>query len=302
MKNIFDSKVWTFFVALALSVLIWLFVRGELEIKEIIEVDLIYKRNTQVVALSPKPRALRVEVRGAAALVHAFSQKEHALEVIYAQEPVGKLIRGNLESELRRDFPNEIEIVRIDPRELQVELDAYATKTIPLATDLQGSLADGFEIESVKIQPERVLFGGAKSKLNAHETFLLPAIDLREVTGDYTRELSISPKGDADVWPIKQEMVRVQIKIREKTIQKELKIPIAFDGGTLQATVSPPNISVKVEGPFTQVNALTPEDFKVYLEPEGLRAGLYRRAVAMRVPEGIVLIDNHPRYFSIRVW
>lgn len=302
MSNIFNSRVWTFFVALALSVLIWLFVRGELEIKEIIEVELIYKKNTQVVALVPKPRALRVEVRGSAALVHAFSQKEHVLEINYAQEPIGKMVRGNLESELRRDFPNEIEIVRVDPRELQLELDDYGTKTLVLTPDLQGSLAEGYEIDSVKVQPERALFGGAKSRLNSRDAFTLPPLDLKEVKGDYSREFSISPKGDADLWPIKQESVRVQVKIREKTVEKELKVPIGFDGGALQAAISPPTIALKIEGPFTQVNALTPEDFRVYLEPEGLKPGLYRRAVAMKVPEGIVLVDNHPRYFSIRVW
>lgn len=302
MKNLLDNKLVTFLISFFLAVILWLYVQGELQIRKTIQVKVNYLRTEKLVAVGPRDHELKVDIRGPAAVVTSVeSQGNHQIDIDLRNRKPGVAYQGNLDYLLSRQFPRGVDFLRVQPREIRFQIDEYGQKTVPLTVDLVGEPAEGFQVVDQKLTPEKVVIGGGKSVLKDIEKVAIGPVDLANRRENIRLDKPIET-GSPDYWVVGKGEVNGQIEIEEKIIQKGFRVSIQMRNSDYRYKVSPSKIRVVVEGTYGQLQALKTKDFLAYVDGQKMRAGSYRKPIAIKPPNGIKLIDNEPRYFSIRLW
>lgn len=303
MNSFLGNRIWTLFLSIALSLVLWLYVHGRFQLRQVLDVRVNYVSGERHVVVGPRTQSLQVEVRGPAALVRSLYGKEHHLDIDVADFEPGVIVYRDFDVALHRIFPREIELLYVNPREIKFEVDQFAKKSADLAVEMRGEPREGFEVVSTEIAPPQVWAAGAKRVLEPLEQITIGPIDLAGRAETFSVEVPLQVHG-SDYWIMGTPNAAVTVRIAEKTIQRTVRVPVKVITGSqpMQTDIAPPEIQVVVEGPFQAVRALAPGDFLAYVDAKDLRVGTYKRPAAIKSPPAIKLLDNTPRYFSVRVW
>ena len=301
MKNVLDNRWLTLFLSLVLAVGFWLHVHGELDSRRTIPVRINYLRSDKKVAYGQRPRSIMVEVKGPGAVVERLSENDFHIDLDLTPLALGTVEFGSFEERLRRDFPRGIDILSIEPRTIRFEVEPFVTKSLPIEVEWSGELENGFQFVGSKTKPETILVGGAERAFAGLTAFTVGPVSLQGRRESFTEDIDIRTKSP-DIWAIQTKMIKVTATIQEKIVRKELSLPISVKNTDLQSSITPPEIQVTLEGPFLTIERLQTSEIEVFVDADTLRAGLYRRPIAMRVPPSLKIVDNSPRYFSIRLW
>jgi YbbR domain-containing protein len=152
-----------------------------------------------------------------------------------------------------------------------------------------GSLPPGFELESVTVDPERVILrsGTVEGRLPEVSTIETEPVDLTEQTKSFTTAARlITPPGtNAAV-----TSVSVTVTVKEKQVEKIFgAVPIAITGqppGT-EVTLPVQAIQVRLTGPFTVMQPMDASAVKAYVDLAGLGVGRHRVPVKVDAPPGL---------------
>lgn len=203
--------------ALALAFLLWTTVRAETPgqwAAEDVEVRVMNTDADWVVADPPEPRMVRVVFRGPyRELLRTVSQRPDILV------PIDEVNDSTEVITLRRNWVRlppgtpSIDVVSISPEMVRLSFDRVATRLVPVAARLDGRLPQGYEFTGEPIvDPNVVRASGAGRNLAMIDSLRLPVIDVRDLRGPDTLELSIDTAGTGLV--ISPRTVRVIVPVR----------------------------------------------------------------------------------------
>jgi YbbR domain-containing protein len=104
-------------------------------------------------------------------------------------------------------------VLGIQPSMVRVSFDRVMTRLIPVSVDLQGELPPGFELAGpVVVDPSVVRASGAGRNLARVDTLRLPAIEMRDLRGVDTLDITIDTTGTGLI--LSPRTVRVIIPAR----------------------------------------------------------------------------------------
>jgi YbbR domain-containing protein len=154
-------------LALAIATLIWFF--GTLETREqesekVIEASVTYSAPRGVVLLDPVQR-VKVRLRGRTSKVRALNPL--AVDVLVT---INEIRRGPLEVTLGADnvvVPEDIEVMSIEPNQLELRLDREISLTLPVKYKLMGEPAAGARVQQVDVVPDRVQVSGPETRVRS---------------------------------------------------------------------------------------------------------------------------------------
>jgi len=301
LNSIFDSRGVTFALSFFFALILWLYVRGEFRVREELQVGLNYIKSEKYVAVGERPENIKVVLRGPAEDLRTLTQKKRTIDIDLKYFLIGSQVAGDFESKLRKELPPQVEIVSIKPREIRFQVDEYMKKTLALGVDLRGKVAEGYQVGEVEILPPKLTIAGAKSLIKDMEKIQVAAIELEQTQKTITKDFEYTPE-NADLWIVGESQVRVIAEVKEKIIQKTFEVPISMVNSNFKYSISPQNIQLVVEGPYGKIQSIKTKDFLAFVDGEELRTGYYRKPIAIKPPESVKLVDNEPRYFSIRLW
>ena len=302
MNNLFESRGFTFALSCFFAFLLWLYVRGEFQVTRKIQVKLNYIKTEQWVPFGPRVENINVEIRGPLEELRLLMQRNHRIDIdLKNAKGTGPVVYGNFEALLRKEFPREVEILKIQPREIKFEVDRYIKKAFPVEVKLTGEVHNGFEVRYTDFLPKKVLLAGSQRALNEISKVTVSTLDVSGAKQSIQKEIEFIPE-QSDFWVLGDNKIRINIKIDEKIVQKTFDVPVSMINSDLNHSISPKNIQIIVEGPYGTIHSLGHRDFVAYVDGKNLRIGHYRRAIAIKPPSSVKLIDNQPRYFSVRLW
>jgi YbbR domain-containing protein len=229
---------------------------------------------TQVVLEGPRSKV------GQVGRVVARIQVDEAMEDIRAVVPVQVLDKQG-------ESLNSYMKVRPEVVEVHLPIVNLPSKQLPVRPHLVGTVAEGFQIDKVSVEPERVwVFGGeeALAQLDQLETL---ALDISGTTTNIQRDLRLFlPQG---IDPV-QEWVKVVVNISPQMRQRSfLKVPLEIDNlkGQLSAGLEPETVDVTVSGPTAVLNSLREGDLRAFVDAAGLEPGRHRLGVQLELPGGL---------------
>jgi len=178
-------------LALALATLLWFF--GTLETREqesekVVESSVTYSTPRGLILLDPVQR-VKVRLRGRTSKVRALNPL--AVDVLVT---VTDNRRGQLEVTLGPDnvvLPEDVEVMSIEPNQLELRLDREVTTTLPVKFKLMGEPAAGARVQHVEVVPDRVQVSGPESRLRSLRFLTTSNVNLNGHALDFEETVAV---------------------------------------------------------------------------------------------------------------
>ena len=206
--------------ALVLAVLVWAIISGrertfsEKTLKIPVEVFNV-SENVEVVNL--RPEEVTVSLKGASKFVTAVSSESHPIKIDLKN--IQESSKLNYFAEDYLEIPKEVQLVSIHPKMIEVFVEEFAIREVPVKVRFIGRLPAPLRLKSSKVVPERVTIMGYKSQVNDIDAVLTEEVDLGGITKSQNLKLALKQTRDILKFRDYRE-VELQLEIEERGAKK----------------------------------------------------------------------------------
>lgn len=198
---------------------------------------------------------------------------------------------------------NVIEGLEVSQEKVEVKLPIGTQKTVPVKVNVEGTVKDGYEINTIVSPSEVTIVGKADTLANIKE-IELASIDLTNVTKTVLVQAELLlPEG---VITLDDSKVSVCLEVQE---EKSLNYPIPMNDLDLTVTglgegltyeILTPSINVELSAVSNKLLSYTAADIKASLDLKGYSAGEYKLALTIIPPQGAKVM-NEPINIDISI-
>lgn len=182
---------------------------------------------------------------------------------------------------------NEVpqEMLERSASSISVSVDVYPTKEIAIDTSLDsvitGQPAQGYQVESVSIQPGTLTVAGEQELLDSIDSLLIEPISVEGASQSFSVRAKVSALSAFK--SVSAEEVYVNVSIEEEMIGawiEDVKISYANKGEGLTLEQPQSVVRVYVTGPRSAIEELQQVGFAATVDLSGLQAGSYWLSMA----------------------
>jgi YbbR domain-containing protein len=134
------------------------------------------------------------------------------------------------------ELPQGVKLEEIQPNKIAVKLETVEEREIAVRAETEGTVADGFEIYSTTIQPQKIRVRGPASFIRTLDFVSTEKINLANLKEDFTAKQIplniVNPKAT-----LLDTTVDVAFRIGEKRTERLFLIPVQTENGQKKATV-----------------------------------------------------------------
>jgi hypothetical protein len=178
--------------ALALACILWIVVVSEETTSELVAVRLNVEVPPTLALAGPVPE-LRALVSGPGREViklYAAPLSVRAVLPATAQPPRHRIVIGPANIEVPRDA--KVTIQDVEPRELEVELDRFVRRQVPVALRGRIEAESGFAVNGpIQVTPRMVEVSGPRTLVHALDSVRTQPLEVRGVTGAFQRSVPL---------------------------------------------------------------------------------------------------------------
>jgi YbbR domain-containing protein len=192
---------------------------------------------------------------------------------------------------------NQVSNVEIDPERARVRIAVardLANLTLPVVPQLTGSLAPGYRITSVVVEPIVVTVSGEETIVARLDSAPTQPIDLEGRSTDLEAMVGLAlPDGVAVTG---NDQVRVVLTLGLESGSQTYRLGIDLEGEVpdLEYSIDSGQASATVGGALVDLDALNPAALRAVAEVTGLGPGTHTRSLTVDLPEGLELIAISP--------
>jgi diadenylate cyclase len=206
--------------ALVLAVLAWAIISGrektfsEKTLKIPVEVTHV-SENVEVVSL--RPEEVTVSLRGPSKFVAAVGPESYPIKIDLKN--VTESSKLNYFAEDYLEIPKEVQLVSIHPKMIEVFVEEFATREVPVKVRFRGRLPGQLRLRSVRVVPERVTIMGYKSQIYDIDAVFTEDVDLGSVSQSETRRVAL--KQTRDILKFSDHLdVELQLEVEDRGLKK----------------------------------------------------------------------------------
>jgi YbbR domain-containing protein len=174
----------------------------------------------------------------------------------------------------------------IEPRRVEVTLDAVSRRTVPVVSRVTIKPDTGFAVVGgLALSPSSVLVRGPDAVVARIESVTTVPLEISAVRGPIRRNVPIDTDG-LGVAQVARRDVEVSAEIEAVSERALLNVPVAVRGDRSAWIVDPPTVLVTLRGPAARVAQLSKDSVTVVAQPT---AGGRRETVRLSLvtPPGI---------------
>ncbi len=206
--------------ALLLALLVWAVISGreraysEKTLKIPVEV---FNVSENVEVANMRPEEVTVSLKGASKFVAAVTPESHAIKIDLKN--IKESNKLNYFAEDYLEIPKEVQLVSIHPKMIEIFVEEFATREIPVKIRFHGRLPAPLRLKSAKVVPDRVTIIGYKSQINGIEVVLTEEVDLDNIDRSQNRRIGL--KQTRDILKFRDTRdVELQLEIEERGDKK----------------------------------------------------------------------------------
>ncbi len=244
------------------------------------------------VLMSPLSPQARVTVRGPSRFVQRIATKKNGFVVIAPESTTNKFSSVLQESDL--DISAPVEVVSIDPPEIEVVLDDRVSKEVPLVVPKIGTLIEDLKMVDLSVTPNKVKLTGPKGELEKIKSIETVPFDLSSVKG--SQEERIGVRGPGGFIVVEPQVVTANLQV--VSVQKErrfnaLPIEVRDVSGSGMA-ILPSQVAIEVSGNQKLIDNLKSSEVLPFVRLKGDEKVGERIKVEVDLPKGIGLVVVEP--------
>ena len=203
---------WTLkLISLACSLLLWFFIMGErrLEVGYRVPLELQNMPSGLVVA-NEIPSMVDVRVSGPRTLLMKVSPNDISVTVDLTGLRPGLTSFRSLEERL--NLPSGLRVTRLSPSFIDLRLERIQQKQVPIKISLTGEPMSGYQIESIKALPDRVVIEGSESELKNITEVTTEDVDVAGVNSSFSLIVPLLHRGTY-TWFKNEKTTEIQVAI-----------------------------------------------------------------------------------------
>jgi len=266
MRRFFFDNLSLKLIALVLSLVLFLVVRGEERTASTVEVPVLIRVPSDYVVVNEPVDTVSVELHGRWSQLKELSIDELGPISIAPHAGTGRSTI-TLEPEYLT-LPPGLTVERFDPPSIVVSLEEEATREVPVAVEraLSGEPPPGYQLGDVSAEPTKVAISGPRSVVEmVHRVFVEP-IELTGRTSDIRVQRHVVP----DRRGIKVEgdpIITVEIEIVAKAQELVLEdVPVHLLDVTEPHELVPRRVDLVLVGEKDALSRVDPEEVYVAFE------------------------------------
>ncbi len=178
--------------------------------------------------------------------------------------------------------------VQFSPLYVEMNIEVFSTKSVPIVVDTAGEVPEGFELLSTSVAPATILIAGPDSLLT----------QINE-SGDHLKRLVI-PEGIIAVEGNSSATVSLVLEAFEtRTISK--RVTTIGMGEGLSVTLSTNSVNIVVSGPQSALDEITEESITAEIDLTGLQPGEYDLTPKIVLPVDMIEVSVNPLVISVTI-
>lgn len=290
--------------ALMLSLILWLFVRGEPGPERVVAVPLEIELPRQMEIINDRPTSVEVTMRGAVFSNMWFSQPLPTCVINLQNAREGEHVIRLSPENVRTPKSAGIEILQVSPARVILVLERTVSKEVPVVVPIRGQLPQGFEIYDRYSKPATVTVSGPSSRVTPVREIPTDAVSIagqkqstRFFVGLNVRDNLIRTSLTTPV------LVEIEIGPRRK-LHTVARVPVTVTDPSFAAV--PRQVSIQLLTPVDLIPDIKPADFSVIvdvneLDRSQLPAKTTPRVRILNNPFGAIVVrDVYPSEITIR--
>jgi len=195
----------------------------------------------------------------------------------------------------------DIRGVRIDPANADIRVSVVQqeiTQVVTVVPQVQGSVADGYNLVGVAVDPPSVAVSGPLEVMQAVTFLTTEPIDAGGLSRDLQRTVRV--RVPAGIQATRDTInVRLSVKPALGEIQMAVAPQVSGLSEALKATIQIPSITVRLRGEVPTLKAIQPGAVKATLNVQGLDEGVHVVNVSLTLPEGATLSSMDPQQVPV---
>ena len=300
LKNI-DIKL----LSLFLAVILWVYVAsGENPIIEnYIDVSLGVSNLKDNLVIKEIPENISIGIKGSKDMLSNLSSDKITGIINLSEINESGIYKIKVET----DAPQRVEIIRVIPSEIKVEVEKILTKTMEITYSLIGVPKKGYSLAGApEFKNSKIKATGAQSKLDLIKQVVCP-IDISGISEDTVLKIKVKPVdvNDDEIVGLQTEpeIMEVSIFITSGYPEKTLIIKPRTIGKPApgyyisQILVNPDEISIY--GNYSKINDLE------FLETIPIDVNGITKTLAVKVPpvlvEGLYILEGEPQLTEVNI-
>ena len=195
-----------------------------------------------------------------------------------------------------------IRILSIKPSFLSVHLEKKIKKTFTITVPYTGSPAKGYIALDAATEPASVeLIGAAPLILSIKELKTKP-IDLTNANENFKKKIPLD-LDNPSIISLPSHIIIVSIPIQQQLVSKTIEhIPVQVWNSKASVKIEPPNITIRVKGPFeTLTNTEIMDQIYSFIDLQGLAPGVYARHAHINIPVDLMMTAADPQVFTVKI-
>jgi len=176
------------------------------------------------------------------------------------------------------------------------------SKSVSLAYQFKGELADGFAVESVMQPPNITIFGSAKA-LGAVESYPAPVLDLTGLS--QTKKFPLKLDLIDGITAVQPQQVEVEVRVVEAVERTftgiKVKVTGLKQGESYELLSTSDQVDVTVAGAKKLIEKMTAEDLNVFIDLTNQPAGEHDMRIQVTTPNFIRLVSVGPEALRLNV-
>lgn len=249
------------------------------------------------VLLSAVAAQAQVKVSGPTFMVSSLAASPPAFKVKVPPDTQNRYVQVLKGEDL--DLPPAIQVLGIEPREVELSFDDKVTREVPVEVPQIGVLDESLKLESIVVDPSRVVVTGPRTQLQRVTRVETYPVDLREIKGDTRQELPLRKPGPS--LALSHELVLARLRVSPvQSSRKFRQLPVeirSLDGA--QFTLHPRGVDVEVAGPRSLLELLQKEQIIPYARLVRPPMPGERVKVSVEVPKAVTVLSTEPVEVSV---
>ncbi len=212
ITNNFGIKLTVFFI----SIFVWILISGKVKSysERSFEIDVGYINHAQNIAVrNVNPEKVKITVKGTRKNIDELVKEDFKIEIdmkgISKSDIISRLVEDCLQ------YPQEIEVVSFHPKWIEVNIEEFISKEVPVKIRYSGKPKRGLKLNK-KFSPRKIIIYGYKSRItNINYVYTTKNIDLSGITKT-TKIISPLDKGQEILRFDGPDQVEIIIEVQRK--------------------------------------------------------------------------------------
>lgn len=155
--------------------------------------------------------------------------------------------------------PPGVQVNIIDPATIDLEWQNVVERSVPIQASTTGRVADGYTVQSVKVDPTSIAVRGPASLVDVMQFVRVAAFDVSGKTeGIYRHPLALDEPGQG-IQYLSSASATVTVTVGRQLLQRRFTRRVVSVVGPPRAKTEPKNVDVSVTGPPEVINSLRDE-------------------------------------------